>query len=622
MKVLRRIKAFDIKYSNYFFILLLVVSIQMSSQLILDNLLFKAILASIITFFWILLQLFREKKMQINYSAWFLFTLLFSLYFVVGIFWANTFTLSFLGISKLILFYTLFLFICSLLNRDDTLFFILIKGIILAFLLSLITFSQQLFQLNEFTYTSIYSLTGISGHKNLYSSFIYLTTIGSFIGLQYFKTQKKWRLLIVVTLILQIFTILILRTRAVWLGFVISVFIYFIFNLLKKIRINPSKIWLHSILLSSIATVLIAYLFPEILKWYISIQQQSLNIAEVTDLGTFSERVKVWIKTFEIFKENPIWGVGNGNWKIDIVKYSLPEIYKVQDLNVIFQRPHNVYLRILSENGIIGLFLFMYLISFFSLSLLKKNTYSGNTAKFIFSGFIGLYVIMFFSFPLERIEHCIVLTFLLSLSYSIRLKVTNGKSLNYSRKYLLISFLACGMVAFFFQSRFKSSYYLKKMYFERNIGNNEKVIAFCDSAITSLTKVDDFSIPIHWYRGNANANMKDFKKALKDLKCALIYNPYNANVLNDLGSAFMMNENSDSAIFYYEKSVKINPRFDDPKLNLVAIYLDKLDFKKANKWEKEIFHDSDRRNYYIELLRQVENRVPWNGVRAKSIRNP
>ena len=90
------------------------------------------------------------------------------------------------------------------------------------------------------------------------------------------------------------------------------------------------------------------------------------------------------------------------------------------------------------------------------------------------------------------------------------------------------------------------------MYYERNIGNNEQILALCDSAITIFTKIDDFSIPIHWYRGNANAKMNNFKTALQDFKYAQKYHPYNPNVLNDLGSAYVMNNNVDSAIYFYE----------------------------------------------------------------------
>ncbi|MFW5804226.1 MAG: O-antigen ligase family protein [bacterium] len=598
------------KYSHYFFILLLMLSIQVSSDLIIDNLIFKTLLISFITFVWIIVLLLFNKKLKIQYDKLLFFSFFYVLFYSIGIFWSTTYTLSIVGISKLLLFFIIFNVINILYNKNNDILIFLIKAIILSFLLSIIVLVKQISLLEDLSYTSFYSLSGICGHKNLYSSFVFLTLIGSFIGLEYLKKHKFWYIIVTCTLILQIITIIFLRTRAVWLACIISILVYIILSIFNPRKLIPTKIWLFSIVIAIVTTISFTFVLPFMLKGFLTAQPQSTDITKISDLGTFQERIKVWNKTYELIYDNLYWGVGSGSWKINFTKHSIPDIYKVQDLNVIFQRPHNEFLKILSENGIIGLFLFLFLINYFVFKLFNtNNVLVFKSSKYLFSGFMGFSVIMFFSFPLERTEHNLIIIVLLAIAY---LPVNNdlGKySLNISKFFLFIPFIICLVLIVIFQSRYKSSYYIKKMYYERNVENNENVLALCDSAITFFTKFDDFGIPIHWYRGNANASMNNFKSALQDFKSAQRYHPYNAHVLNDLGSAYAMNNKIDSAIYFYESASKINPRFDDPKLNLIAIYLTKMDIVEAKKWESEIFHDSKRRTYYKKLISQMEQNI-------------
>jgi len=149
---------------------------------------------------------------------------------------------------------------------------------------------------------------------------------------------------------------------------------------------------------------------------------------------------------------------------------------------------------------------------------------------------------------------------------------------------------------------FRGEYYTGKMYVERMKKNDMGVVHYCNLAESSFYNIDPTSVPISWYRGNSHANMMNFSEALTDFKIAYKAHPYNPHVLNDLGSAYFMNNNIDSAVFFYKKSAQINPRFDEPKLNLTAIYINEGNYKKAKKWNESIYHDSDRRNYYRNII--------------------
>ena len=60
--------------------------------------------------------------------------------------------------------------------------------------------------------------------------------------------------------------------------------------------------------------------------------------------------------------------------------------------------------------------------------------------------------------------------------------------------------------------------------------------------------------------------------------------------------------------FFYKRAVKTNPRFDDPKLNLVVVYLIKGNYLEAKKWNESLFHDSNRRTKYRDIINQNINK--------------
>ena len=71
-------------------------------------------------------------------------------------------------------------------------------------------------------------------------------------------------------------------------------------------------------------------------------------------ISSIEERLKLWTKTLNMISENPLLGVGIGNWKIIIPSYGTTGLRSEQG-EVHFQRPHNDFLWILAETGIISL---------------------------------------------------------------------------------------------------------------------------------------------------------------------------------------------------------------------------------------------------------------------------
>jgi hypothetical protein len=320
-----------------------------------------------------------------------------------------------------------------------------------------------------------------------------------------------------------------------------------------------------------------------------------------------SERAYVWQKTYEVLQNFKITGAGANNWQIVFPSCSLPPVYRITVLNVTFQRPHNDFLWILTDYGVIGFNLYILFITSIIILLFFVATKNHDYHSIIiFSGICGFLVISFFDFPRERVEHNILFYILLAIAYN-RIKQKNDllrtnfiilsdKSVKLTA--LILSILICYVSLL----NFKGEYYTKKMLDVRIKHDNESIIKYSDKAVSICYNTDPTTVPIRWYSGNAKASLGNFETALKDFKEAYKAHPYNHHVLNDLASAYYVLNEQALSKYYYIKSAKINPRFYDPKLNLTAIYINEGNYKEAEKWLNSVNENSERKQYYKKLI--------------------
>lgn len=74
---------------------------------------------------------------------------------------------------------------------------------------------------------------------------------------------------------------------------------------------------------------------------------------------SFATRYELWERAYEIFKSNPLFGIGIGNY-LDFVTLHDQEQYAILDDEILyFLQPENGYLKLLTEFGIISFSLFM-----------------------------------------------------------------------------------------------------------------------------------------------------------------------------------------------------------------------------------------------------------------------
>ena len=102
-----------------------------------------------------------------------------------------------------------------------------------------------------------------------------------------------------------------------------------------------------------------------------------IRILPSSQIATYSERLTLVQAGLDIALKNPLFGVGSGNFILELSKLNLFSIGEVR----LLQPVHNVFLLILAENGIIGLVLF-------GVFLTAVVTYANTPAK------IGLFLVL------------------------------------------------------------------------------------------------------------------------------------------------------------------------------------------------------------------------------------
>jgi len=158
-------------------------------------------------------------------------------------------------------------------------------------------------------------------------------------------------------------TLFILGSR----GALISIFVIFILLtvyhfLIKKDIIKGIKIFSLLIILVGVNYLIST---PEI-----NTTERLSNLTDTEEDFSVNSRVRFYTQAFNVFKKNPILGIGLGNWKIESIKQDKENIYEF----IVPYHAHNDFLQILAETGILPFLLYL---SFFILliySALKSNT--------------------------------------------------------------------------------------------------------------------------------------------------------------------------------------------------------------------------------------------------------
>ncbi len=464
---------------------------------------------------------------------------------IVSIFYAHLksesiFVSSKIGITYLFSITTYFLISMGLLKQSD-----LTKGVY-AFLLVSLTYGIydvfNLWQNNLSILSNSAFIKATYANKNLFASILILCFFALFV-------HHKNKIVTGLLLVVFIFFIILLQSKiVVFVFFMISFLMAFVyFKNRGSANIRATK-------------ALVLFFFISVIC---IIGFNSSSFENLSNTHTLVLRLAAWKNSFSMINEFP-FGVGSGNWQVYFTKYGVShfDIDSVKKGVMTFQRPHNDFIWVWCELGIQGLVLYLTFFTLLLYMLVKVFNATKTLSSYLLAiSTVGYMLIAFFDFPLERMEHQLLLAVITVMAMNNYDRLYGKTKPLIPLKAIPIFLMLIGFSLVVCCYRLKGEYYTRAFILMSKKTNPDRVIENAEKSKSLFYDVDFASLPIDFHIAKALAFKNKPLETKEKLEKAYQLMPYNIKVLNNLGKVHVkLNENSQASI-YFEKLLKISPSF-------------------------------------------------------------
>lgn len=432
----------------------------------------------------------------------------------------------------------------------------------------------------------IYLLYRDKGLARIFSTFTAMCVVGSIYISQTRAAYISTTLLVIACAVLVLLFIPEFRKRTLVLGATVIAGLLMILGLVKfdeMLKYRPKKSTRQSErVISKKETKLPEKQAPE-----------ADDSESVIDLGTelesiignsesVKERLVVWSESIGIIKDNPLLGVGPGNWKVTVPKYRIGGIRNDYG-KIVRIRPHNIYVQIVTENGFIGFLLYygcwvLILICAIKVFLQSKEQETKLFMVMLMAGFLAFASDGFFSFPLERYEHTMFIHFMMALAIAFYIKhidptTGNKGGWKYSRLLVIPVLGFLGWNIFLGMERHTFEYHMNRAKVYQKRKDNEKILVEVEAGKSKYISLDPNKDPLEIQSAMALKNLKRYDEALVEAEQALAYSPHSTRNLNTLGTIYTETKQYEKAIGTYKKALFYAPKYDVTLKNLTLNYL-------------------------------------------------
>jgi len=459
-------------------------------------------------------------------------------------------------------------------------------------------------------YNNFRDIKGLSSQRNLVCSFLYLTLIFNVLAVSYFE-KKTWRRAVLALIVVQVFILLLLQTRAVYIAIIISGITFLIgFQVITR-YFNYKRILGFAAVLIILVSLVLGRLLLVDDDFNVYVEQ--FDITKYLTSTSASERINMWEKTTSMIQDKPLSGFGAGNWAIYYPSYGGYADSYAADKDIFYQRPHNDFLWVFSETGLLGFLAYLGIFIFaitLGLRAVYKMTAPDERLKvwILLSGLVGYLVIANFSFPKERIEHQIWLALLLStLIFYTKQYFDKSPNLPFpkidNRLLVLLAVAGLCLNLMIGYHRYKGESSMKYVYIESTPKQRKKQLL--RKARSYFYNLDHVGFPLPWYAGIIASGESNDVQALKYFEEAYALNPYNFKVVNDLAGLYGRRQDTEQAKKYLMAAVKINPESQATIFNLAVLHYNLKDYKAAAEWARKLSDEYPRKK---ELLQRLQGK--------------
>lgn len=454
---------------------------------------------------------------------------------------------------------------------------------------------------------------GISGSVNVmsYSMLLKLPFI-----LYYSITKKFSRFYLIFITVLIIYAVVaIFQTRSALIALLFILIVQTIFF----------SRFLDNTFIKSIRRLIIPLFLPFLISSiFISIQSQVFSVSSIQDRvqtlsniendESVSSRLRYVTHALKSFKQNPILGIGVGNWEIESIKYDRANMNNY----TVPYHVHNDYLEILAESGIPAVIFYfgpLFIICFLLLKFILSLSNNNDQKLFYISLLCALFIYLLdslFNFPQARIMQQMNLIFLLTIS-CIYLNLKSSVKFNNLKVFSTLAVILSLFSAFSSYKVYSSS--IDQFILLKQFNSNDfstPPIEIIEKMKTKYPNIGPTAMPTASMKALHYLNDNNYKTAISLFKEGTVHNPYLYMSESFMGYAYSKIDKLDSAL-YYSKLAFDNAKNDPIHFGnylVVALSLnDSVSIKEAYQMVPEKFRTSTHDEIYLAVTSELENPV-------------
>ncbi|HOW25228.1 MAG TPA: O-antigen ligase family protein [Bacteroidales bacterium] len=416
-----------------------------------------------------------------------------------------------------------------------------------------------------------------------------------------------------------------MATRAFYLGLIILSVLVLAYQVILYFRTKQKTHVLQAG--SYAAALLVAYLaftgthellYPKARSSGRLTQGVGAQLATIsTSDASILARLEAWNWSWKMIKENPLLGVGTGNWKIAELRYE----NRTDGDFVYTYKNHNDFIEITAETGIIGGLLYVgifawiawaFLRRFFSRKLVEED----DQYRYLFLAAAGIAfysVDAFFNFPADRPEILALFAFFAAtgivmihrMKKKLAVEATAGLPVQSKSQLMWIPLalvvLAQAFSFYILYLNFKSSIAQRIVYQEVMTGKLKSSSSVIIPRFPWMPSLNSFAEPIKVSKARFLLNENKNQEAV-DLLRTEDANPYDGRREYFMAMAFMNMKQPDSALHYAERMYSLKPGYLQNILLISQLLEQKKEYEKpASYLEAYLQHDKMNSQAWLQI---------------------
>jgi len=308
--------------------------------------------------------------------------------------------------------------------------------------------------------------------------------------------------------------------------------------------------------------------------------------------------------SFWIFQDNPLLGIGMGNWQLEAYKFDLSDVSPFNSQNFLRHLNHNLFATVLAESGIVGFsLLFLPLLIIVKKSFSRFNELSEIECAFLFSIIAYLINSLFYGSVNFYDGHFSEIQWVAFTGLGIL--STKFKRVEYKKSISKFSLIILSLICFLWFSYTAISN--NQLYdAKRQLDKGEYLLG-----ISKLSSVYNPVLKTYLHKRQSIAHLiaksyhklSDFDSSLSFYEIALQDNPFDATILLEYSTLLFKIGKIDMSLNIAMELLKIDSRNRQTNLLLSKLSLKKMDLRDARNFLNKSYHPWN--TYEINMIEQA-----------------